>query len=59
MVERGTKPNSSMMRSLRRASCRCRLSSRLSFQASSGPLYLGFTGATPQPEVLAGNPHSS
>ena len=27
MVERGTKPNSSMMRSLRRASCRCRLSS--------------------------------
>ena len=34
VVERGTKPNSSMMRSLRRASCRCRLSSRRSSLAS-------------------------
>ena len=48
MVERGTKPNSSMVSGL---------SSRLSSLASSGPLYLVFTGATPQPEVLAGNPH--
>ena len=34
MVERGTKPNSSMISSLRRASCRCRLSSRRSSLAS-------------------------
>ena len=33
MVDRGTKPSSSMMRSLRRDSCRWRLSSRLSSRA--------------------------
>ena len=34
MVDRGTKPNSSMISSLSRASCRCRLSRRLSSRAS-------------------------
>ena len=32
----------------RRDRFRCRLSSRLSSRVSSGPLYLVFTGATPQ-----------
>ena len=36
-------------------SFRCRLSSRLSSLAPSGPLYPVFTGATPQPAALAGN----
>ena len=48
MGDRGTKPNSSMISRLRQDSCRWRLSSRLSPRASSGPLYLVFTGATPQ-----------
>ena len=48
MVDRGTKPSSSMMSNLKRASCRWRLSSGISSLASSGPLYLGCTGATPQ-----------
>ena len=48
MGDRGTKPSSSMISRPRRDSCRCRLSSRLSSRASSGPLYLVFTGATPQ-----------
>ena len=39
MGDRGTKPNSSMVSGL---------SSRLSSLASSGPLYLVFTGRTPQ-----------
>ena len=33
--------------------CCCRLSSRLSSLAPSGPLYLVFTGATPQPVYFA------
>ena len=45
MGDRGTKPSSSMISRPRRESCRCRLSSRLSSRASSGPLYLVFTGA--------------
>ena len=45
---RGTNPNSSMISRPRRANCRCRLSSRLSSRAFSGPLYLVVTGATPQ-----------
>ena len=48
MGDRGTKPSSSMISRLSWDRFRCRLSSRLSSQASSGPLYLGFTGATPQ-----------
>ena len=48
MGDRGTKPSSSMISRPRRESCRCRLSSRLSSRASSGPLYLVFTGATPR-----------
>ena len=57
-----------MISRLRRDRFRCRLSSRLSSRAFSGPLYLVVTGATPQhdsparfpstipqPEVLAGN----
>ena len=51
MGDRGTKPSSSMISRLRRDICRCRLSSRLSSLAPTGPLYLVFTGATPQPRL--------
>ena len=52
--DRGTKPSSSIISRLRRDSYRWRLSSRLSSLASSGPLYLVFTGATPQRGPPAG-----
>ena len=48
MGDRGTKSSSSMISRPRRDRFRCRLSSRLSSMACSGPLYLVFTGATPQ-----------
>ena len=54
MGDSGTKPNSSMISRPRRDRFRCRLSSRLSSRASSGPLYLVFTGAVPQPRRLPG-----
>ena len=44
----GHKASSSMISSLRRDSCRWRLTSRLSSPGPSGPLYLAFTGATSQ-----------
>ena len=50
----GTKPSSSMISRFIRESCRCRLSRRLSSRASSGPLYLVFTDATPQRRPPAG-----
>ena len=46
--DRGTKPSSSMISRPRRDRFRCRVSSRLSSQTSSGPLYFVVTGATPQ-----------
>ena len=52
--DRGTKPSSSTISRPRRDSCRCRLSSRLSPRASSGPLHPVFTGATPQRGSPAG-----
>ena len=59
MGDRGTKPSSSMISRPRRDRFRCRVSSRLSSRAFSGPLYLVVTGATPstgpQPAALAGN----
>ena len=48
MGDRSTKPSSSIISRLRRDSFRCRLSSRRSSLASSGPLYPVFTGATPR-----------
>ena len=54
MGDRSTKPSSSMISRLRRDSFRCRLSSRRSSLASSGPLYPFFTGATPQRGYPAG-----
>ena len=51
--DRGTKPSSSTISRLRRDICRCRLSSRLSSLASSGPLYLVFTGAVTQAVYFA------
>ena len=54
MGDRSTKPSSSMISRLRPDRFRCRLSSRLSSRASSGPLYPVFTGATPQRGYPAG-----
>ena len=48
MGDRGTSPSSSMISRPRRDRHRCRLSSGISSLASSGPLYIIFTGATPQ-----------
>ena len=48
MGDGGTSPSSSMISRPRRARYRCRLSSGISSLASSGPLYIVFTGATPQ-----------
>ena len=47
MGDRSTKPSSSMISRLRRDRFRCRLSSGISSQTSSGPLYPVFTGAMP------------
>ena len=54
MGDRGTKPSSSMISRPRRDRFRCRVSSRLSSRAFSGPLYLVVTGATPQHGSPAG-----
>ena len=47
------KPSSSTISRLRRDICRCRLSSGISSLASSGPLYLVFTGAVTQAVYFA------
>ena len=55
MWDRGTKPNSSMIRSWRRASCRCRLSSRRSSLASMSSLTrAGGGGEAHRQATLAG-----
>ena len=54
MEDRGTKPSSSTISRPRRESCRCRLSSRRSSLAPSGPLYLVFTDTRRQRGSPAG-----
>ena len=54
VVDRGTKPSSSMIIRPRRDRFRCRVSRRLSSRAFSGPLYVVVTGATPQHGSPAG-----
>ena len=49
-----TNPSSSMISRLRRDKFRWRLSRRLSSLAPNGPLYVVFTGRTPQPGHPAG-----